>query len=174
MRARNVQPFASSAEYRVTGKRYHGCHCGVGRIIESPALRDKHSLWDDGKPGKDARPQDSAVHLRNPADRQKMFENQRLSPPQTASAFPPGSSPQRARPTPHTGLDTGPGKTVPGHFRAGKPGPIAAAAPVPPARPERHRGRGRWSSRGSRHPRPLRESYRQSGALHRAETASPS
>jgi hypothetical protein len=27
----------------VTDKRYHGFHCGVGRIIESPAVPDKQS-----------------------------------------------------------------------------------------------------------------------------------
>jgi len=33
----------------VTGKRYHGFHCGVGRIIESPALPDKHRRKESSK-----------------------------------------------------------------------------------------------------------------------------
>jgi hypothetical protein len=36
-------PFALRTNTLDTAKRYHGCHCGVARIIESPASADKQS-----------------------------------------------------------------------------------------------------------------------------------
>src|ERR1035437_2753973 len=42
-RSRKIQPFFWRLNSKVTRKRSLGFQCGVGRIIESPALRDKRS-----------------------------------------------------------------------------------------------------------------------------------
>jgi hypothetical protein len=154
---------------KVTGKRYLGFQCGVGWIIESPALHDKRSCA-----GKVA-----ALDYG----------------PENAFSSPPWNLGQSAvlaaigtRNRSHHSPPKGHFSPLPFPYQFGhRPWRncswarhecewpvIAADGPIRPARPGRRHGRERWSSRGNRLRRRRRELYMQSREPTPAETASRS
>lgn len=159
----------------VTGKPYHGFHCGAGRIIGSPALRDKQSLSGKSrnlarKACHRARRHTSGTRLRGPdcAKSGTIHHHRRLRRSRAQIHLP------NVRPSLHSPLRRRNGENCSRPIQEFDKRLIAAAAPALPVRPEKRRGHGRWSSPGNRHAPRSREWYRQNRAPPRAETANPS